>query len=157
MGAQDVPAPQLSIVIPAMNEERRLPRTLQRVVEYMRERPETWEVIVVDDGSRDRTADIVEELSRELDEPRLTVLRLARNQGKGGAQREGVAHSRGERVLLMDADLATPIEELEHHAPSVASSRLARQRGKPLDSLLRRRGDLRHAVRLQALPWRSGT
>lgn len=113
MGAQDVPAPQLSIVIPAMNEERRLPRTLQRVVEYMRERPETWEVIVVDDGSRDRTADIVEELSRELDEPRLTVLRLARNQGKGGAQREGVAHSRGERVLLMDADLATPIEELE--------------------------------------------
>lgn len=113
MGAQDVAAPQLSIVIPAMNEERRLPRTLHRVVEYLRGRSETWEVIVVDDGSRDRTADIVEELSKELDEPRLSVLRLPKNQGKGGAQREGVAHSRGARVLLMDADLATPIEELE--------------------------------------------
>jgi len=113
MGAHDVTAPQLSIVIPAMNEERRLPRTLHRVVEYLRTRSETWEVIVVDDGSRDRTADIVEEISRELDEPRLSVLRLVKNQGKGGAQREGVARSRGARVLLMDADLATPIEELD--------------------------------------------
>ncbi|HRI72726.1 MAG TPA: glycosyltransferase family 2 protein, partial [Polyangium sp.] len=101
------------IVIPAMNEERRLPRTLRRVVAYLRDRPESWEVIVVDDGSRDRTAEVVEELARELDEPRLSVLKLPKNQGKGGAQREGVAHSRGDRVLLMDADLATPIEELE--------------------------------------------
>jgi dolichyl-phosphate beta-glucosyltransferase len=79
----------------------------------LRGRQETWEVIVVDDGSRDRTADIVEELSRELDERRLSVLRLAKNQGKGGAQRAGVARSLGGRVLLMDADLATPIEELD--------------------------------------------
>jgi dolichyl-phosphate beta-glucosyltransferase len=113
MGTQDVSAPQLSVVIPAMNEERRLPRTLRSVVAYLRGRQETWEVIVVDDGSRDRTADIVEELSRELDERRLSVLRLAKNQGKGGAQRAGVARSLGGRVLLMDADLATPIEELD--------------------------------------------
>lgn len=113
MEPQAALTPQLSIVIPAMNEERRLPRTLERVVEYLRGRSETWEVIVVDDGSRDRTADIVEELARSLNEPRLSVLRLPKNQGKGGAQRSGVARSRGDRVLLMDADLATPIEELE--------------------------------------------
>lgn len=113
MEPQVAPTPQLSIVIPAMNEERRLPRTLERVVEYLRGRSETWEVIVVDDGSRDRTADIVEELARSLNEPRLSVLRLPKNQGKGGAQRSGVAQTRGDRVLLMDADLATPIEELE--------------------------------------------
>lgn len=101
---------KLSIVIPAYNERERLPRTLPRIVEYLHDRglwPEDAEVLVVDDGSEDGTA----ELARGWASP-VRFLRLDRNRGKGAALRAGVLDSRGELVLLCDADLSTPIEEL---------------------------------------------
>ncbi|WP_394812883.1 glycosyltransferase [Streptomyces boetiae] len=104
----------LTVVIPAYNEERRLGRTLDLICRYLRSSPgrhAAWEVIVSDDGSRDGTAAVVEAASRE--EPRVRrVGGGGHNHGKGHALRLGVLASRGRRVLVMDADLATPVEEL---------------------------------------------
>ncbi|MCS7219910.1 MAG: glycosyltransferase family 2 protein [Anaerolineae bacterium] len=102
--------PYLSIVIPAYNEERRLPRTLERVFAYMKAKPYVTEVVVVDDGSTDGTASVVERML-----PVYPNLRLIRNDHRGKAYtvRTGVLAARGHYVLFCDADLATPIEEWE--------------------------------------------
>ncbi len=100
----------LSIVIPAFDEEARIGRTLSATRAYLDARPDSVEVIVADDGSRDRTAALVEAVHRE--DPRVTLLHLPVNRGKGAAVRAGVQASHGARVLFMDADLATPIEDL---------------------------------------------
>jgi dolichyl-phosphate beta-glucosyltransferase len=100
----------LSIVVPAYNEERRLPETLNEILAYLDQQPYRSELIVVDDGSTDRTAALVEEhATRHAD---LRLLRLD-HRGKGFAVRAGALAARGEYVLLCDADLATPIEEWE--------------------------------------------
>lgn len=113
----------LTVVVPAYNEERRLPRTLDAICRYLRSSPgrhASWEVIVVDDGSTDATADAVRAAAAV--EPRIRLLGppsgpaplppFTANHGKGHAVRLGVLASRGRRVLVTDADLATPIEEL---------------------------------------------
>lgn len=101
---------ELSVVIPAYDEERRLPHTLRSVLAYLRANEPSWEVVVVDDGSADATAAVVRSAGR--DEPRLRLVRWPVNRGKGHAVRIGVLASIGRTVLLCDADLATPIEEL---------------------------------------------
>ncbi|MEV8018801.1 dolichyl-phosphate beta-glucosyltransferase [Streptomyces sp. NPDC086554] len=106
----------LTVVVPAYNEERRLAPTLAAIRAYLdgagpEDRGARWELIVVDDGSTDRTAEIA--VDAELDDPRVHLIRSDRNRGKGHALRLGVLASRGARVLVTDADLATPIEELE--------------------------------------------
>lgn len=102
--------PALSIVIPAYNEERRIGSTLVSVAEYCDRAAEPYEVIVVDDGSRDRTAELVATAARR--HPAIRLLALAANAGKGAAVRAGVLASRGREVLFSDADLSTPIHEL---------------------------------------------
>ncbi len=89
--------PWLSVVIPAYNEERRLPATLSTVIAHLRSRGRPFEVIVADDGSR---------------APEVQVLRLP-HRGKGAAVRAGVLACHGDLVLVTDADLSTPIEELD--------------------------------------------
>jgi dolichyl-phosphate beta-glucosyltransferase len=102
--------PFLSIVVPAYNEERRLPDTLDQILAYMDRQPYRFELIVADDGSTDSTAALVEQrVARRAD---LRLLRLG-HRGKGFAVRAGALAARGEYVLLCDADLATPIEEWE--------------------------------------------
>ncbi|HSL84060.1 MAG TPA: dolichyl-phosphate beta-glucosyltransferase [Thermoanaerobaculia bacterium] len=98
----------LSVVVPAYNEARRLGSTLDRVVEYLESRRVSHEVLVVDDGSTDGTAALVEAHPGAG----VRLVRQPENRGKGAALRRGVAESRGRRVLLCDADLSTPIEEL---------------------------------------------
>ena len=98
------------MVIPAYDEARRLPPTLERIREYLDGADQTYEVIVVDDGSRDDTVAVAEAAAREW--PQLEVLRLSPNQGKGAAVRAGMLHARGELRAFSDADLSTPIEEL---------------------------------------------
>ena len=106
-----IPAIDLSVVIPAYNEERRLPRTLDRVLRYLREKHPSGEVIVVDDGSTDGTARVVREIEKTASELRLVS--RGRNRGKGFSVREGMLEARGRRALFTDADLSAPIEEAE--------------------------------------------
>jgi dolichyl-phosphate beta-glucosyltransferase len=98
--------PALSIVVPALNEEDRLPRTLERIASHLSRRREGYELVVVDDGSRDRTAERAQAAGA-------TVLRNETNRGKGYAVRRGMLAARGARRLMTDADLSTPIEELD--------------------------------------------
>jgi dolichyl-phosphate beta-glucosyltransferase len=100
--------PEISIVIPAFNEEQRLPRTLRTVTEYLDGRGDQYEIVVVDDGSSDRTAAV----ARETGSARLTLLTNGVNRGKGFSVRRGMLAARGSRRLMSDADLSTPIEEL---------------------------------------------
>jgi len=106
---------QLSVVIPAYDEARRLGPSLDRVTAYLRERGLEHEILVVDDGSSDATASLV----TSHPAPSLRLLRQPENRGKGAALRRGVLASRGRRVLLCDADLSTPIEELERLEPRI--------------------------------------
>jgi glycosyltransferase involved in cell wall biosynthesis len=99
--------PWLSVVIPAYNEERRLPPTLRTVVAHLRGHGLPFEVVVADDGSADGTAALVDGAG-----PEVRVLRLP-HRGKGAAVRAGVLASSGDLVLVTDADLSTPIVELD--------------------------------------------
>lgn len=101
----------LSIVIPAFNEEHRLPRSLQSIHAYLASRSLRAEVLVVDDGSTDTTARMVE-LSR-ADFPELRLVSNSRNRGKGFSVRHGMIKARGEIALFTDADLSAPIEEAD--------------------------------------------
>ena len=101
-------APHLSVVIPAYNEQNRLPPTLVRVTEFLKEWGRPHEIIVVDDGSRDETAP----RAREVGGPSVTVVSNETNRGKGFSVRRGMLLARGARRLMTDADLSTPIEEV---------------------------------------------
>jgi dolichyl-phosphate beta-glucosyltransferase len=103
-------SPTLSVVIPAHNEAGRLEYTLRRMVDYLQQAEPRHEIIVVDDGSSDGTAELVRGLSKEW--PQLRVIEHVANRGKGAAVRTGMHAARGEQLLFSDADLATPIEEV---------------------------------------------
>jgi dolichyl-phosphate beta-glucosyltransferase len=100
----------LSIVIPAYDEEKRIVPTLHSITTFLRSSGLSAEILVVDDGSRDGTVRCVEELKGVV--PHLRLLRNPGNRGKGYSIRHGFRESRGRRVLLTDADLSTPIEEI---------------------------------------------
>src|SRR5690242_4461903 len=90
-----------SVIIPCFNEARRILPTLTRVVGFLAARPRAWEVLVVDDGSVDRTSDVVR--AEFAENPGVRVLRYETNHGKGFAVREGLLASRGELALFSDA------------------------------------------------------
>jgi glycosyltransferase involved in cell wall biosynthesis len=115
------PDPELSIIIPAYNEESRLPRALARIVDYFCSRPalaglsrhfmpDFLEVVIVDDGSTDATARIAEEWARDM--PFVRVVSNGDNRGKGYSVRRGMLEARGNLALFTDADLSSPIEEI---------------------------------------------
>jgi dolichyl-phosphate beta-glucosyltransferase len=106
--ATDRGRPYLSVVIPAYNEEDRLGASLPLIEAYIRERRIEAEILVVDDGSTDGTAQMA---SAFLRGGRGRVVRLPENRGKGAAVRRGVLKAAGRWVLITDADLSTPIEE----------------------------------------------
>jgi dolichyl-phosphate beta-glucosyltransferase len=109
----------LSVVVPAYNEEARLGATLKGIREYLESHPYASEIIVVDDGSTDRTSEVAAEALRGR--PGDRVLRRADNLGKGAAVKEGVLAAAGRLVLFTDADLSTPIEEIEKMLPEIES------------------------------------
>lgn len=105
--------PQLSVVIPAFNEARRLPATLDRIRTFLLARGMSAEILVVADGSTDGTAALVDALAGSPGGVPLRALANPINRGKGYAVAQGVFHARGERILMTDADLSTPIQELD--------------------------------------------
>lgn len=100
----------VTIVVPAYNEEERLPRTLEAIFGYMNNHGYSFEVVVVDDGSADETSQIVIALSSTY--PQLRLVTLAQNMGKGHAVKVGILSAKGKLILFCDADGATPISEL---------------------------------------------
>jgi len=113
--------PFLSVVVPAFNEESRLEESLVTILEYLKSRQFTHEVLVIDDGSSDRTFAIASKYAFEGEGSRLSVYRNEGNKGKGYSVRRGMLESRGRFALLTDTDLSAPIEELEKLEPRVFS------------------------------------
>jgi glycosyltransferase involved in cell wall biosynthesis len=118
----NAPAPELSIIIPAYNEESRLPRGLKRILDYAASRgmsPEQMEILVVDDGSGDGTARVVEEGARQW--PSMRLVSNQQNRGKGFSVRHGMREARGRVALFTDADLSAPIEEADKLLAALAA------------------------------------
>ena len=101
----------VSIVIPARNEQNRLPRTLEHIIAYSREKRWDAEVIVVNDGSTDGTAGVVHRFAKT--NPTVTLIDNLVNSGKGSSIRDGMLRATGDVVLFTDADDSTPIEEAD--------------------------------------------
>ncbi|KFB47700.1 AGAP008315-PA-like protein [Anopheles sinensis] len=121
----DEPTLKLSVIIPAFDEEKRLPIMLDECLEYLDERSRkekdfTYEVIVVSDGSRDRTVDVALEYVKRHGTEKVRVLALVQNRGKGGAVRMGMLSSRGEFLLFADADGATKFADYGKLERSIA-------------------------------------
>jgi dolichyl-phosphate beta-glucosyltransferase len=104
----------LSIVIPAYNEEKRLPGTLQKIDAFLSRQPYTAEVLVVENGSTDHTAEIVRDFSKEHPQFRLISIK---ERGKGIAVKTGMLAAQGEYRFICDADLSMPIEEVNKFLP----------------------------------------
>jgi dolichyl-phosphate beta-glucosyltransferase len=107
-----------SIVIPAYNEGARLGATLEKVLAYVRQQPWDAEVIVVNDGSRDNTADIVRQFAAKNSSLRL--IENPGNRGKGYSVRNGILNAHGDIILFSDADLSSPIEEMPKLLAAIA-------------------------------------
>ena len=113
----------ISIVIAAFNEENRVGQSLQKIHQFLQGRKTDHEIIVVDDGSTDRTTPVVAELAQSI--ATLRIIRYEKNRGKGFALRTGVLASKGVLVLVSDADLSTPIEELDTLLPYLSEYQVA--------------------------------
>lgn len=100
----------LSIIIPAYNEEHRLPPTLERVARFLTTQPLRTEIIVVDDGSKDDTCGVVERAMSQY--PNLRLVRQSPNRGKGAAVRMGMLAARGQIRVMCDADCSMPPEQM---------------------------------------------
>uniref|UniRef100_A0A7N0TZP0 dolichyl-phosphate beta-glucosyltransferase n=1 Tax=Kalanchoe fedtschenkoi TaxID=63787 RepID=A0A7N0TZP0_KALFE len=108
----------ISLIIPAFNEEKRIALALDETMDYLKERSEmdtsfTYEVLIVDDGSVDGTKQVALDYVRKHTVDNVRVILLGKNHGKGEAIRKGMMHSRGELLLMLDADGATKINDLE--------------------------------------------
>lgn len=137
---------QLSVVIPAYNEEKNIRETLRRIEAFFSLKGIAWEVCVVSDGSTDKTAQIAEEIQRTRPKLPLRFFHSGTNHGKGHASRSGVLEARGERVLLTDMDLSAPIKEADRliaaleKGPQVAiGSRAVREKDCDVRQSLKRR------------------
>jgi len=115
--------PELSIVIPAYNEERRLPRTLERIRDYLSDKKMNAEIIVVNDGSRDATPKLVQQWSEQW--PAVRLVSNPGNRGKGYSVRHGMLEARGRLAIFTDADLSAPIEEAEKLLAALADADVA--------------------------------
>jgi dolichyl-phosphate beta-glucosyltransferase len=110
---------KLSIVIPAYQEEQRLPRYLGEVQRHLADKRYLWEIIVVDDGSTDNTMNIV--LAEQAKDSHIKAIRLEQNSGKGSAVMRGIQEARGRYIIFSDADGSTPAQEIDKLLPVLES------------------------------------
>ena len=109
--------PKLSIIIPAYNEECRLPSTLHKITAWMQTIPFAVEILIVENGSQDRTTAVAESYAHQFDNIRV----LHSSKGKGTAVREGMLQGNGEYLFICDADLSMPVAEIEKFLPLCAA------------------------------------
>ncbi|XP_074008335.1 dolichyl-phosphate beta-glucosyltransferase [Numenius arquata] len=114
----DPPTKELSVVVPSYNEEDRLPLMMDEALDYLEKRQKrdpsfTYEIIVVNDGSKDQTEKVAMKYCEKYGSDKVRVLSLVKNRGKGGAVRMGVLSSRGKKILMADADGATKFADIE--------------------------------------------
>lgn len=114
MHAPDQSEPLLTIIIPAYNEERRLPPSLDQIVAFIQAQPEPMDVIIVENGSSDRTTEIAEAYAARY--PFIQVLHSAK--GKGAAVKVGMMAGRGRYLFMCDSDLSMPIAEVRKFLPA---------------------------------------
>ena len=101
---------KLSIIIPAFNEEHRIANTLRDIEKTLTNKQFDYEILVVSDGSKDRTAQTVEDLAKQI--PKLSVINNNENHGKGWVTKQGMLRATGDIRLFMDADNSTKVEEV---------------------------------------------
>jgi glycosyltransferase involved in cell wall biosynthesis len=104
--------PEISIIIPAFEEEARVGTSIERILSYLRSLSARAELIVVDDGSKDRTAEVAESAFKSASDVATKVIRYEENRGKGFAVKTGLLAASASVALFSDADLSTPIEEM---------------------------------------------
>jgi len=102
---------EISIIIPVYNEEKRITHSIERIWRYFKKKSILFEIIIVDDGSKDRTEEIIKKFKENKEN--VKYIKYGENRGKGAAIREGVFTAEGKYILFSDADLSTPIEEFE--------------------------------------------
>lgn len=153
-------SPHLSLVIPTYNEEKNIEKTLSEIKNFLNAKDFPWEVIVSDDGSRDKTVKLAEDFS--LKNPGFRILKN-HHQGKGPTLIKGMSEAKGEIVLFSDADLATPIEEVDKLLSQfkdgfdvAIGSRGLKREGAPLLRLILAKG-FNSLVQVIALPGISDT
>jgi dolichyl-phosphate beta-glucosyltransferase len=100
---------KLSIIIPAYNEEKRIKETLKKIINYLNKKKTIYEIILVDDCSTDRTIEISKKINKNI-----IILKNKNNMGKGYCVKKGIQYAKNELILFTDADLATPIEEIDN-------------------------------------------
>ena len=105
----------LSIVIPAYNEEKRISKTLESLNGYLKNQEYSYEILVVNDGSKDKTADLVTSFEKKI--PHLKLIDNVKNKGKGGVVKQGMLIAQGKYRLFMDADNSTSIDHIEKAWP----------------------------------------
>jgi dolichyl-phosphate beta-glucosyltransferase len=110
----------LSVVIPAYNEEKRLPKTLEEIDKYLRNQDYEYEILVVNDGSKDKTAEVVRNQTSVIKNLKLIDNKV--NQGKGAVVRQGMLEAKGEFRLFTDADNSTSIDQIEKIWPEFEKS-----------------------------------
>ena len=103
----------ISVVIPVYNEQNRIPSFLSSVIEYVRKKDFSYEIVIVDDGSSDATVIMVESLLKEKLSGKYKIFKLPVNSGKGAAIKKGMLEAAGEYIFFLDADGSTSIEEID--------------------------------------------
>ena len=108
-------APFLSVIIPVFNEEKRI-KNLKEIISYFKKHRFTWETIIVNDGSTDKTVQVLKSLKREN---KFRLISYSPNKGKGAAIKEGILSAKGKYRLFLDIDLSTPITEFDKLLPYI--------------------------------------
>jgi dolichyl-phosphate beta-glucosyltransferase len=110
----------ISIVIPVYNEEKRITVFLQSVIDYLQQKNFPYELVIIDDGSSDRTIAVVDSLLAEKLAGTYRIVKLPVNRGKGAAIREGMLQAKGDYIFFLDADGSTSIKEIDTFMPKIS-------------------------------------